>query len=200
MSKDEYVRPRPFPTDWTPDLEEITRKSDFEAVLLGLGRLMVAFNRLEQQLFDAVRYLVNHEDWETATAVASDRRRIGDLLGLIERIVKVKFSDRETLDAFAALKAEIIERVQARNVLIHSRWYIGKRGKGAALRVKAEGGSDRSHDVSIDDIEMEVEKLEDCASNAETFFDFRLGHGEMKAAHMQRMINDLMAGKIRLED
>jgi hypothetical protein len=55
MSKDEYVRPIPFPTDLTPDLEEITTKSDFEAVLLGLGRLMVAFNRLEQQLFDTER-------------------------------------------------------------------------------------------------------------------------------------------------
>jgi hypothetical protein len=106
MSKKEFVRPIPFPSDWTHDLESITRKSDFEAVLLGLGRLMVAFNRLEQQLFDTARYLINPGDWQTATAVAGDRRRIPDLLGLIDRIVKAKFRDKETLDAFATLKAD----------------------------------------------------------------------------------------------
>jgi hypothetical protein len=163
-----------FPTKWDPKVA--TTEENFDAVLRELGRLTVAYNHMDQEVFDVLSFLAAGPNPATADyAVAA---KVTDAVRGFENRLKLILSlyaatnpapvERQKLDNI--LKA-CGDQHDKRNAFLHSRWTLPKKGSAAAaVRAKFQKGKDKYEDVTLDQLQKVVRDTEACTKRLNDFF------------------------------
>jgi hypothetical protein len=163
-----------FPTKWSPEVQ--TNEEDFNKILRELGRVTVAYNRLDQEIFDALSFLLAGPNPATAdyaiaakatNAVKGFEARRNLILSIYEERKPVP-AKRQELDQI--LKACVAQH-DNRNIFLHSRWALPEKGStAAAVRAKFQQGKDKYEDVTLGQLEKLVRDIEECTTRLRDFF------------------------------
>jgi hypothetical protein len=166
--------PIPFPVNPATLVEDAKSKEAFDEILRGLGRLSVAYNHLDQEIFDALAFLLASETSDPSkyapAVVAADMIR-----GFEQRCVAVenlcKLSGRETaeIDKLNRILKRARTLNEKRNQFLHSRWGMPV-GKTVAVRAKFKGEKDTYTDVSQQELDSIVKETEECKNELNSFF------------------------------
>ena len=60
----------PFPAKWDTTLQQFVSEPELNVIFTELGRLAVVYNHMDQGVFDALSYLINHSDYVSAVRAA----------------------------------------------------------------------------------------------------------------------------------
>ncbi len=163
-----------FPTKWDPKVP--TTEEIFNTVLRELGRVTVAYNHLDQEVFDALSFLLAGSNPETADYAATVKatveirgfdRRLNIILSLFAARMR-RIAERQKLDDI--LKACLAQH-QKRNTFLHSRWTLPEKGSAAAaIRAKFHKSKDEYEDVTLAQLQKVVRDTEECTSRLNDFF------------------------------
>jgi uncharacterized protein HemY len=88
----------PFPTKWDTSLEKFVSEPEFNAILTQLGRLAAADGNIEQEIFDALSYLINKNDYDSAVRTVDELRGFDARRQLLLELYKRKELDKTKQD------------------------------------------------------------------------------------------------------
>ena len=114
-----------------------------EPLYIAIGRLSVAFSKLEDQLKDLISALLSQD--RRIGEIVTSKMAFSALCDLTKALFRHKVSDKELIDFFEELMPQIERCAEGRNTYIHSSWntqeplipYIRsklKKGKTGELR------------------------------------------------------------------
>jgi hypothetical protein len=162
-----------FPTKWDSELQ--ATEETFNAVLRELGRVTVAYNHMDQEVFDVLSFLsagpnpVN-ADYAVAAKVTDAVRGFETKLKLILSLyaaTNTAPAEQQRLDQI--LKACLTQH-KKRNTFLHSRWALPQKGSAAAaVRAKFHQGKDKYEDVTMDQLQKVVRDTEACTKRLNDF-------------------------------
>jgi hypothetical protein len=169
-----YGTIRVFPTQWDTSVANFVSEPDFNAILTELGRLAAADSNQEQELLDALSYLVNKNEYDTVTrfVVARLRNSIEARIALLRDLHRTKDPNQARQDELKQILDDAINWHKKRNEFVHSRWGIPDKESGGVVRIKFDINS--GHDTvapvrpqDLNDISIEMEK---CTKQLRDFF------------------------------
>lgn len=163
-----------FPTKWDPTVQ--TTEENFNTVLRELGRVTVAYNHLDLEIFDALSFLLAGPDPATADYAAAAKATDAiwrfetrlELISSVHATRKPQPAKQQELDQI--LKA-CLDQHNNRNTFLHSRWVLPKTGSAAAaVRAKFHKGKEKYEDVTLDQLQKVVSDIQECAKRLHDFF------------------------------
>lgn len=189
---------REFPTYWTPEMDAVARKYDFDLTLQLLGRLMVAFNHLEYRLYQAISYLINEQDFHRGDATLAYVRGLPNLLDLFKDLFAAKITEPEARQELSRLCNEIQEHAKTRNLFAHSRLLLPtKKTEAVALRIKTDDMSSAAHPVTLTQLSDRVKAIGVCDGKLSALCDKYLP--DYGRSRMSALLRAILNGSISLE-
>lgn len=113
-------------------------KKNFDKVVEGLGRICVAFQRLETHLKGAIRLLIDPDDWRLGTIITA-QLSFPTVLDVLFAVYHHRFKDSVEAKEFEELKeflGKCLAANNSRNQIIHSHWMPDLVGQKGAVRTK----------------------------------------------------------------
>jgi hypothetical protein len=164
----------PFPIQWETKLEKFVTEPEFNAIVTELGRLAAADSNQEQEIFDALAYLINKNDFGSAVEFVAnqlknmfDRRK--ELLLVLYKSKEPDVARQQELDG---ILNEATKWHNKRSDYIHSRWAIPDKAAGGVVRLKFEKtiGRDVVEPVKPEALNKIVEGMEASTTRLRQFF------------------------------
>lgn len=163
-----------FPTKWDPNVQ--TTEKNFDTVLRELGRVTVAYNHLDQEIFDALSFLLAGPDPATADYPAAAKAtdaiwRFETRLELISSVYATRKPQPDEQQELDQILKACLDQHKNRSTFLHSRWVLPKTGSpAAAVRAKFHKGRDKYEDVTLDQLQKVVGDIEECTKRLHDFF------------------------------
>src|SRR5271157_5211220 len=168
----------PFPTKWDTSLANFVSEPDFNAILTELGRLAAADSNQDQEILDALSYLVNKNEYDTVTRFVVRRLRnvFEERISLLRDLHETKEPDKAKQNELKQILDDAKKWHKERNEFVHARWCIPEKAKGGVVRIRFDvaSGRDKVDPITpqqLTDISTEMEK---CTKRLRAFF-WKLG-------------------------
>jgi hypothetical protein len=122
----------PFPAKWDTTLQQFLSEPELNAIFTELGRLAVVYNHMDQGVFDALSYLINHSDYVSAVRAAELIRGFTNRRKLLMELYELKVVDTDKRSELRSILDDARQCDDDRNKYLHSRWYVSDRTSGEA--------------------------------------------------------------------
>lgn len=163
-----------FPTKWETNLAKFVGEPEFNAIVTELGRLAAADSNLEQEIFDALAYLINKNDFGSSVEFVANQ--LNNSFDRKKELLIVLHKSKEP-DQARQLELDVILKEATtwhgkRNDFVHSRWAIPDKAAGGVVRLKFDKkiGRDRVEPVKPEALSEIVEGLETSTNRLHQFF------------------------------
>jgi hypothetical protein len=160
-----------FPTKWDTELTKFDGDAKFSAVVTELGYLAAADANLEQEIFDALCYLINKDDHGAAVGLVQDQiwnsfEKRKELLRVLHN-AKVTEQIRQT--ELTEILTDATRWHKRRNEHVHARWCIADTtSEVVRLKFDAKSQRDKIEPIKPNDLHEIAIHLEDCTSRLRT--------------------------------
>jgi hypothetical protein len=154
----------PFPTHWETSLANFVSQPEFDAIVTELGRLTAADSNQEQEMFDALAYLINKDDFGSSMDFVA--KQLHNSFDKKKELLRVLYKSKEPDLARQQQLDDILKEAASwhnkRNEFVHSRWAIPDKVSGGVVRLKFDKklGRDSVEPVKAEALKMIVEGTE----------------------------------------
>jgi len=163
-----------FPTKWDTRLANFLTEPDFDKILTELGRLAAADSNLEQEMFDALSYLIDKNDFGSSVKyVAAELKNSFDKRkALLLVLHKAKEQDPARRADLEKILNDAKQWHDERNQSVHARWCIPNKPNGGVVRIKFDStlGRDKSEPITQTDLNTISISMEACTERLRRFF------------------------------
>jgi hypothetical protein len=162
-----------FPTEWDTTLANYISEPEFNAILTELGRLAAADSNLEQELFDALSYLIDKNDYGKAVRLVNAQlsNKFDGRKEFLRVLHNAKVQDQIKQDELDDILKNAKIWHDRRNEYVHARWCIPNKASGV-VRLKFDDKEERDQVVSVkpSDLHEIATRIEDYTSGLRTHF------------------------------
>jgi hypothetical protein len=160
-----------FPIQWDTAIANFVTEPEFNAILTELGRLAAADSNLDQEIFDALSYLINKNDFEAAVQVVDEalRNSFHKKVKLLRVLYKIRQADVARQQALDDILREATKWHDKRNQFVHSRWGMPGHVSGV-IQIKFKGVSDVTEQVTPIELRKIADEMESCTKRLRDLF------------------------------
>jgi hypothetical protein len=160
-----------FPIQWDTTIAKFVSEPEFNAILTELGRLAAADSNQEQEIFDALSYLINKDDFESAVRFVDEelRNSFQKKVKLLRILYKTRQPDAGKQQELDDILDKATTWHNKRNQFVHSRWGMPDREAGVT-KIKFKGVSDATEQVTPSDLRKIADEMESCTKRLRDLF------------------------------
>jgi hypothetical protein len=152
----------------------VCAEPEFNAIVTELGRLAAADSNQEQEIFDALAYLINKNDFGSAVEFVANQ--LNNMFDRKKELLFVLYKSKEPDVVRQQELDDILKEATRwhgeRNDYVHSRWAIPDKAAGGVVRLKFNKklGHDSVEAVKREALKEIVEGMEACTDKLRKFF------------------------------